>query len=90
MRNGCLKMQNYVPGAIKQWKDLQDVIIWRVYVAKVFAICVVNLGNLIIKIILNVIYIKRKNDSEINREKAILEKMNFYADQYLNANKNAI
>ena len=53
-------MQNYVPGAIKQWKDLQDVIIWRVYVAKVFAICVVNLGNLIIKIILNVIYIKRK------------------------------
>lgn len=67
-------MQNYVPGAIKQWKDLQDVIIWRVYVAKVFAICVVNLGNLIIKIILNVIYIKRKTIARLTGRKLFSKK----------------
>lgn len=30
---------------------------------------------------------KKSNDENISKEKAILEKMNFYAEKYLNANK---
>jgi hypothetical protein len=60
MRNGLLKIQNYVLGVIKQLRDLKDAILWLVCVEKVFVICVVNLGNQIIKIILNAIFIEKK------------------------------
>jgi hypothetical protein len=58
MLNGLHNILSYVHGVIKLWKDHKVVILWHVYVAKVFAICAVNLGNQIIKIILNAIYIK--------------------------------
>lgn len=58
MLNGLLRIQNYVHGVIKLCRDHKVVILWLVYVAKVFVICVVNLGNLIIRIISNVISIK--------------------------------
>lgn len=58
MLNGLPRIQNYVHGVIKLCRDHKVVILWLVYVAKVFVICVVNLGNLIIRIISNVISIK--------------------------------
>jgi hypothetical protein len=58
MLNGLLRIQSYVLGVIKLCRDHKVVILWLVYVAKVSVICVVNLGNLIIKIILNAISIK--------------------------------
>jgi len=60
MRNGSLKIQNYVLGVIKLWRDLKVVILWLVFVGKVFAICAVNPGNQITKIILNVIFIRKE------------------------------
>ena len=29
---------------------------------------------------------KKRNDDEVSREKAVLEKLNFYAEKYLNTN----
>lgn len=59
MLNGWLQTQNYAHGVIKLFKDLQGVIIWLVYAEKAFVICAVNHGNLIIRIILNAIYLRR-------------------------------
>lgn len=56
MLNGLHKMQKYAPGAKKLWRDLWDAILWLVLVANPFAICVLNLGNQIIKTTLSVIY----------------------------------
>ena len=59
MQNGWLLIQNYAHGVIKRFKGQLDVIICLVFVEKVFAICVQNHGNLIIKITLSVIFIKK-------------------------------
>jgi hypothetical protein len=55
-------MQRYVLGVTKLYKDHKGAISWHVHVEKVFVTCVVSLGNLIIKIILNVIYLKRRKN----------------------------
>lgn len=60
MLSGLLRILNYVRGATKLSKDLLDVISWLVFAEKVFAICVVNLGNLITKITLNAIFLGKK------------------------------
>lgn len=60
MLNGLLKILSYALGVIRLWKDLKDVILWLVFVVKAFVTCVVNLGNLIIKIISNATFIKRR------------------------------
>ena len=59
MQNGYHKMRKYVLGVKKPWKDQWDVILWPVLAANIFAICVRNHGNPIIKTILNVIYISK-------------------------------
>jgi hypothetical protein len=53
-------MQKSVLGVKKQSKDQWDAILWHVPAAKAFVICAHNLGNLIIKIILNATYIRKK------------------------------
>lgn len=49
MLNGLLRIPSYVPGVIRLWRDRRDVILWRVFVEKVFVICAASLGSPIIR-----------------------------------------
>ncbi len=68
MLNGYQIMQNYALGVKKLFRDLLAVILWLVFVVKIFVICVLILGNQIIKIILNAIFIKK------NQMKLLIDK----------------
>lgn len=59
MLNGCQLIQNFVHGVKKLFKEVLDATLWLVYVEKTFVTCVQNHGNQIIRIISNVIFIKR-------------------------------
>lgn len=60
MQNGLHKILSYVLGVIKLYKGPKGATLWLVFVEKAFVICAVNHGNQIIKIILNVISLRRK------------------------------
>jgi len=52
-------MLNFVLGVKKQLKEVQAAISWLVFVERAFAIYVRDLGSQIIRIISNVIYLKK-------------------------------
>jgi len=52
-------MLNFALGVKKQLKEVQVVILWLVFVERAFAIYVQDLGNQIIRITSNVIYLKK-------------------------------
>ena len=59
MPNGCRSIPNCVPGVRRQSKEVPAVTLWPVYVARDFVISVQDPGNLIIRIILSAIFIRR-------------------------------
>lgn len=64
MPNGCLLILNYVHGVKKLLKEVQVVILWRVFVERAFVTCVPDLGSQIIRITSSVIFTKRAQQNK--------------------------
>jgi len=59
MQSGLLQMPRFALGVKKQLRDQWDVTSCYVLAVKVFVICVLNLGSLIIKTISSVIFLRK-------------------------------